>query len=196
VGILCTGMCGPSTTDRSRKSIISTTLTRIRQTIALRICSLYRHQITASTTQKGMSGSAVKRMLSNSPLREKKPNFGMLLRRAVNGTDNTPSKQQRRANNMIQSVRNAVQRIRRFAQLPHDSAPENASRVIGITKSETLKPVYDITVDHHHAYHANGFLVSNSDAAGLMAITWQPPSKQISRVIHKIHRPRDRAMGY
>jgi hypothetical protein len=31
-------------------------------------------------------------------------------------------------------------------------------------------PVYDLTVDLHHCYYANGMLVSNSDAWGLVAI--------------------------
>jgi hypothetical protein len=40
----------------------------------------------------------------------------------------------------------------------------SAVRLVGITRNETLKPVYDLTVDKHHAYIANGVLVSNSDA--------------------------------
>jgi phage terminase large subunit len=36
-----------------------------------------------------------------------------------------------------------------------------------------------------------------ADAAGLVAVTWQPPSRSIARTpVYKIHRPRDRAMGY
>lgn len=34
----------------------------------------------------------------------------------------------------------------------------------------TATPVYDLTVDGHGCYFANGFLVSNSDAAGEFAI--------------------------
>lgn len=49
--------------------------------------------------------------------------------------------------------------------------PNSARRVVS---SELLTvesvPVYDLTVDVHHCYVANGVLVSNSDAAGLLAI--------------------------
>lgn len=45
-----------------------------------------------------------------------------------------------------------------------NSAPRSAVRLVAITRGETLKPVYDLTVKDHHAYLANGLLVSNSDA--------------------------------
>jgi phage terminase large subunit len=45
-----------------------------------------------------------------------------------------------------------------------------AESVVKVERFGQSVPVYDLTVDHHHCYYANGMLVSNSDAAGLVAI--------------------------
>jgi phage terminase large subunit len=69
----------------------------------------------------------------------------------------------------------------RFAETPTspqrppepDSAVAHARQplyVVGVRPSGRRVPVYDLTVEHHHAYYANGVLVSNCDAGRYMAI--------------------------
>jgi hypothetical protein len=41
--------------------------------------------------------------------------------------------------------------------------------VVGVSRRRSSTPVYDLTVQHHHCYLANGILVSNSDAARIAA---------------------------
>lgn len=43
-----------------------------------------------------------------------------------------------------------------------------------VTASEV---VYDLTVEKHHCYFANGFLVSNSDSFGLMCVAYEEPQQ-------------------
>lgn len=51
-----------------------------------------------------------------------------------------------------------------------------AARVVRLRRYECEPtPVYDLTVERHHCYFANGVLVSNSDAAGLGAIIYEEP---------------------
>lgn len=42
--------------------------------------------------------------------------------------------------------------------------PENSVCVVAVSKHLNSTPVYDLTIEHHHCYVANGVLVSNSDA--------------------------------
>jgi hypothetical protein len=42
--------------------------------------------------------------------------------------------------------------------------------IVNMQKRQASEPVFDLTVDLHHCYFANGVLVSNSDAAGLVAV--------------------------
>jgi len=46
----------------------------------------------------------------------------------------------------------------------------SADRVVSKDRMQKSVPVYDLTIRHHHCYFANGILVSNSDAFGLVAV--------------------------
>ena len=74
---------------------------------------------------------------------------------------------------------------------------DDAPGVVSVAPGRENVPVYDITVDKHHCYFANGVLVSNCDAAGMLALTYKPPSDTLRKPIrYNTSRPRDRAMGY
>ena len=73
-----------------------------------------------------------------------------------------------------------------------------AARVVKVRRFIKEIPVYDLTVRKHRCYFANGMLVSNSDAFGLMAITRNKLSKpRDTRKIQVLNNaPSDSIAGY
>jgi len=47
------------------------------------------------------------------------------------------------------------------------------ARVVKIQIGKSLVPVYDLTIEKHHCYLANGILVSNSDAFRGLAVAYE-----------------------
>ena len=55
---------------------------------------------------------------------------------------------------------------------PQGPLLQNCVRVVSVSAG-SLSKVYDITVDKHHCYYANGVLVSNSDALRYLAVNFK-----------------------
>lgn len=56
------------------------------------------------------------------------------------------------------------------------AGPGTVARIVSSERfTVENEPVFDLTVEHHHCYFANGVLVSNCDAAGLMAVAYEEP---------------------
>jgi len=49
-----------------------------------------------------------------------------------------------------------------------------AHKIVEVREIEKKVPVYDLTIDHHHCYYANGMLVSNSDGFLTWATGFEP----------------------
>jgi hypothetical protein len=63
-------------------------------------------------------------------------------------------------------VRNAGKNLKAHSQ----RKPNSVTRIARLRRLENVaKPVYDLTVEFHHCYFANGFLVSNSDSFRYLA---------------------------
>lgn len=158
----CTGMSGISTTGRSPLGTTSTIKTKTRQTTASRIWSFFLRLTTPSTTARQILGLGVKRTESKSCRQENLPNNGTQAKTDGNGTPSTLSNLGRSEHGMPFRASSAgVSSLR-----PTQQEPSSAIQIAGLRRYvpdvETL--VYDLTVERHHCYLANGILVSNSDA--------------------------------
>jgi phage terminase large subunit len=146
----CTERNGLSTTGRYLKDFISTISTAIRQITGSKTLSRSARLNTLSFTLKQIFGLGVKTTSGN-------------LKRLVNWLSQGAKSGEVNALNVTQVSK----------QLPRQ---ENiAARVVDIKRNTNEVAVYDLTVEKHHCYFANNFLVSNSDAFGLMCVDYEEP---------------------
>ena len=165
----CTDMSGKSTTESSQQACTFTTLMVTSRTTALAIWSYLLQAITAFTMAAQTNGLEAKQTSNKSSVLVK------LLRRGIQALMD------------LLGIHGMGKNLGKTGQQPLSSAASaeittkpsirgSQSSVVKIAKlrlctgEAARRPVYDLTVDHQHCYIANGVLVSNSDAAGLMAI--------------------------
>ena len=173
----CTEQFGHSITARYLKNTISTISTVINQTTALPIWNVYQPLTTPSIMQRATSGSEAKGIKNNSKKCRNWRKNGINQKKESTGTRNTLKtlvleslrKLRKRASG---AVKNTLHQDRGS----QNSAIRTAKRLIYVSDGSKQK-VYDLTIDHHHAYIANGVLVSNSDAWRYLAITWKESRK-------------------
>lgn len=97
---------------------------------------------------------------------------GTLLQKVFCGTANMLKKHGKIANGMKEIAINAVSFITRLIlRVPSSATPIVSKRPIDCAKESPL--VYDLTVQKHGCYQANGLMVSNCDAFRMMAIAWR-----------------------
>jgi phage terminase large subunit len=158
------GMFGSFITTRFQKVMKYTIRTKTRKTTQSRIFNLSKMENTKNCMERQILGSEVKQIKNNSHQQENLPSYGMQVLKVLNGTDSMEKTALR--SNTTQSAQFAESLIKPINQLDQLIA-------VGVVKIKRIKkrlPVYDLTVNKHHCYYANGILVSNSDAFGLMAV--------------------------
>jgi hypothetical protein len=101
------------------------------------------------------------------------PLNGTPLKRALRGTARTVSALGKRANGIFSAVRSAV------ASIVHPIRRDPSSVILiarwrACEGGEEGPLVYDLTVEKHHCYLANGILVSNCDSFRYLALSWRP----------------------
>lgn len=166
---LCIGMFGRIITGRYLKECTYTIKTMIDQTIGSKTLSLCVQVPTQSTTAQPISGLARKLININWQRLPIKPRFGMHRKRAENGIVST-LKRHGKTESLSRKIAFFVKKsMRRTTRIDRSFATITVSKITEGGK----KPVFDLTVDHHHAYIANGVLVSNSDAFRYFAVNWK-----------------------
>jgi hypothetical protein len=160
----CTEWYGRSSTARSHAAITSTTSMKTRATIGLKTLIACLLQGICRFMQNQAHGSAVTATSASLLRHLKRPKNGTAAQKAVSGTANTRATPF--ASDILRIVLSAAQRLKPLSR----RAQSSAASVAKIETYIDAVPVYDLTVDHHHCYVANGILVSNSDAAGLVAV--------------------------
>jgi phage terminase large subunit len=162
----CTGWFTRHATGQSLTAGTSTTSTATRVTTGQKTLSPCLRSITLACTLKQAVGLAVRRTKGNCAKPQRKPRTGMAAMRASLGIARMASAVGLAARNFLAPARSADANIKRHIQ-------RDPNIVAGVAKVERISvnlPVYDLTVDHHHCYYANGVLVSNSDAFGMIAV--------------------------
>ena len=178
------------TTALSPMASIFTIGTVTRQTIALKIWSYCLQAIIHPIMERRILGAAAKRIDCKSWPLENAQRRGMFPRKAGSGIAV-----------MASGVGKIVSLFGLFAKsagrITKRSGPLEASfaasivepvRVVAVERNLHPKPVYDLTVEHHHCYHANGVLVSNSDSMRYLCMAYreiksESPAKQKPKML-------------
>lgn len=174
----CTGMFGNITTVQSLKGTIFTTLMSAKTTILSTISSASQALTTCLTMPVWAIGSAVTRIKDSLLKLATSPENGMAAPRGRNGTPTMLRPRGKNGNYTRKPANTAVRNTKRRSHQGLNTAVTTVEAVRVITAAS--EPVYDLTIEHHHCYYANGLLVSNSDALRQKAQGYQPASKPLS----------------
>jgi phage terminase large subunit len=165
----CTATFGKNTMAEFLKGCTFTTLMETSQTIALKIWNCFQPVTTAHTTASQIHGSEVMQTSDNSLALTIKPKHGTLVQRVWSGIGVMESQLGQIVKCTLKAVQNAAS-LMKLLGLTSQSSAIRIAKLRRITGAEAIRPVYDLTVDHHHCYVANGMLVSNCDAFRYTAI--------------------------
>ena len=173
-----TGPFGKTLTGQFLKAMRSITLTAMCSTTALRTSSASMQSSTSVSIPLSamLPGSWPHRPMSAAPAL---PN-GTSQKMAALGTVNTQSKFGLTVSGLFAAAMNAAGSIARLGR-PARNSVTSIARCRPSESGEASPLVYDLTVEKHHCYKANGLLVSNSDAFRYLAVAMQeekPKSKQ------------------
>lgn len=180
----CIGQYGLMNPALFRKATISTISTAIKAITESKISNCFQLPIMQSIMRKVTLGSGVKGIRSISMLSDIKQSCGTHLKRVCAGIERTGKWLGPIGSLYKRFVQNADRHTKRSMSEGLNSARKVArlKRITGVAV-----PVYDLTVDHHHCYVANGVIVSNSDSFGLMCVAYEEP--QVKKAAMK--RPRN-----
>jgi phage terminase large subunit len=162
----CTGLSGATTTEKSLPGTTFTTSTATRPTTASKTFNFFRQQITPGFTLGQAVGSEARRTSNNFEAPGKSPKNGTPAQKVLRGIAKMASGPGKAASLFQLFAQFAGLTTIRFTQQNQSSAVE----IVKLRRIARSVPVYDLTVDLHHCYYANGVLVSNSDAFGMIAI--------------------------
>jgi hypothetical protein len=159
----CIGMYGRSTTGQSQVGCTSTTLTGTSQTTLLGTLNYSLQVTTAFITAALMNGLVAMRIKSSSYQSTISQRNGMQAMRELNGIKPTGESYGKEKSGTSAVALNAEPSFLARSQTGQSSAIKIAKlrRFAGV---EAKRLVYDLTVEKHHCYLANGLLVSNCDA--------------------------------
>lgn len=161
------GQYGKLKSVQSLPGITFITLTATKLTTGWRIWSARLQANTSSIMQSKAIGSAATPICCNSLKVEARPQIGTDPRKVGRGTSDTQLKSGPIGSQSQRHASLAIVHTEPITQTRQNSVPEAASKK---TYTGVSEPVYDLTVEHHHCFFANGMLVSNCDAFGMMAI--------------------------
>jgi hypothetical protein len=167
---LCIDTFGPSKTALFLMGFISTISTVIRQTMRFAILSCLPHRNTVCITQPTTSGLVVKQTASRFLKLANSLKHGTLVQWALNGIRNMPPMLGLIGSGTASPANNAAKSISRRSRQDQNSVTQIA-KLRRLGSAEASRLVYDLTVEKHHCYLANGLLVSNSDAFRYLALT-------------------------
>jgi len=159
----CTGMYGSITTGLSAQDFMSIMSMATNPTTTYPTWNYSQQATTAPTTEKQIRGSEVTQTRDNLQALTIKQKHGTQALRVWNGIVRTASQLGRIGKCTLKAAQNAASLTKLRIQQGQSSAIRIA-KLRRIEGEEAIRPVYDLTVAHHHCYIANGVLVSNCDA--------------------------------
>ena len=158
----CTALYGCTTTAASLTGFMSTTKTETRPTTPLKTWNYWMRQRIQNITGKITRGLAASETKGKSRKPVSLPSNGMQVKTAESGIPSLAPSHGKTANGIQLIASSAGKNFPRHTQREPSSATPIAELRRYAPDSETL--VYDLTVEKHHCYFANGVLVSNCDA--------------------------------
>ena len=159
----CTDMSGSATMGLSAQDCMCIMSMATSRTTIYPTLSYSQPVSTAPTMARQTHGSEVSKTGSNSPASTTRQRLGTLARKVWNGTEKTVWQLGQTARCTAKTVLSAASPTKPRTPTSQSSATKIA-KLRRIEGSQATRPVYDLTVAHHHCYIANGLLVSNCDA--------------------------------
>ena len=167
---LCTALCGQQRMGTYLMGSTSITSMATRATIVSKICRQYLRQITLDTTALIARGLGAKKINNNCEALGLKQRLGTQARKVWIGTRRTAKECGKIGSLLARFAHFAKKITKHFSQAGRGSA----AGIVGLRRFEGGVPVYDLTVDHHHCYVANGMLVSNCDSLRYLFVGYRP----------------------
>lgn len=162
--------------ERFQKVITFIIKTGIVMITGLRILSVYLNTIISLMRQNLISGWGQKQTDNNCLLKQfPYQKYGIDQKKEGSGIANMVKKLGRIGNGELLSVLFVDKKRKLHIQLEQNIVA-HVVKVRHVTSKQT--PVYDLTIDKHHCYLANGLLVSNSDAFRTFAVGWKQQQEQ------------------
>ena len=163
----CTALYGCTTTAASLTGFMSTTKTETKPTTPLKTWNYWMRQRIQNITAKITNGLAASETKGKSRKPVSLPSNGMQVKKAESGIPSMAPSHGKTANGIQLIASSAGKNFPRHTQREPSSATPIAELRRYAPDGETL--VYDLTVEKHHCYFANGVLVSNCDAFRYLA---------------------------
>jgi len=165
----CIATFGKSTMEKLREVCMFTTLMGTSRTTASRILSCFQPVTIAPTTAAQIRGLVARQTSDRLLALENWLKRGTQALKDLLGILRTVGRHGKTGQQPLSSAASVVQTMKPFIR-PNQNSAVKIAKLKRLTGEAARRPVYDLTVDHHHCYIANGVLVSNSDSFGLMAI--------------------------
>lgn len=162
------GLFGNTITGLFQKATKYITKTTIRPTTTNLICSASAPAITQEFMHTQVAGLDQKQINSNyeklwrslkSGTNQEKEEIGILSTEKERGKKGSITKR-------------IVYFVKSLTKLHIQTNRSSAIKIVKQITEDGVYPVFDLTVSHHHAYVANGVLVSNSDAFRYLSLAW------------------------
>ena len=173
----CTAMFGSSTMGQFKMDSTSTTRMATNPITPLKTLKCFLRQITQAITHKAAIGLEVMKTKLKYLLLVNWLKNGTQVKPEKNGTQATQSKAGETENGTQSNAKNAA----RSSLLHTQQEQSSAIRIAGLKRlegAEAKRLVYDLTVEKHHCYLANGLLVSNSDAFRYLGVVAESLSNE------------------
>ena len=173
----CTAMFGSSTMGQFKMDSTSTTRMATNPITPLKTLKCFLRQITQAITHKAAVGLEVMKTKLKYLLLVNWLKNGTQVKPEKNGTQATQSKAGKTENGTQSNAKNAA----RSSLLHTQQEQSSAIRIAGLKRlegAEAKRLVYDLTVEKHHCYLANGLLVSNSDAFRYLGVVAESLSNE------------------
>lgn len=185
----CTALYGCTATAASLTGFMSTTKTETRPTTPLKTWNYWMRQRIQNITEKITRGLAASETKGKSRKPVSLPSNGMQVKKAESGIPSMAPSHGKTANGIQLIASSAGKNFPRHTQREPSSATPIAELRRYAPDSETL--VYDLTVEKHHCYFANGVLVSNCDAFRYMGMAVPLMSNSVVHVQEFANRTRE-----
>lgn len=169
-----TGQFGRAIMEKYQKVFTFITKMAIPSTMTFQISNALMHSHIYQSTPRTANGTSLARMLmyySEKPYQRQRN--GIEAKREENGIENTEGTFGKIGNGKKSIVRSAKDRISLLIR----QGQGTATRIVGlrhVVEEKEGRLVYDLTVERHHCYLANGVLVSNSDAFQYLGMAMRP----------------------
>lgn len=161
VEFTCTDTYGSATTAPYQTGCTSITRTATKPITTSATWSFLRHPFIQSITGKIIRGLGAKKIESSLEALPSLQSSGTQVKKGVTGTQKTRHKRGESAKESLSFASNAENGLKHRGQ----QGLSSATRIARLRRFEPEEKtiVYDLTVEKHHCYVANGVLVSNSD---------------------------------